>query len=191
MNEAHTQTRLVQDGVAIAAESQSAASPNLEYRHPRTVILRKPSDFRRLRQGFTRMRAVSFVSDPSLLLRMLESEGFEEIELIVGEEYKLLKAAMVEGGVDVVDRMTGHVARGSLRLFIPKGRTVMHTKFYILERSGSARVILGSLNLTESSQFNTVRVGDYIANEAERSASRSSETSSSDARTSKTKTGRS
>ena len=169
MNEAHTQTKLGQNGVVIATESQGAGSPNLEYRHPRTVILRKPSDFKRLRQGFTRMRAVSFVSDPSLILRMLESEGLEEIELIVGEEYKLLKAAMVEGGVDVVDRMSGHIARGSLRLFIPKGRTVMHTKFYILEWGGAARVILGSLNLTESSQFNTVRVGDHVANEVERS----------------------
>lgn len=114
------------------------------------------------------MRAVSFVSDPGLLLRMLESEGYEEIELVVGEEYKLLKAALIEEGVDVVERINEHVQSGTLRLLVPKGRTVMHTKFYILEREGVARVIMGSLNLTDSSQYNTVRVADCVANETER-----------------------
>ena len=45
-------------------------------------------------------------------------EGFEEIELIVGEEYKLLKAAMVEGGVDVVDRMSGPYLGGAVIDFV-------------------------------------------------------------------------
>lgn len=168
MSEAPTQTRLMQDGAQMVAGPPVGAAPNLEFRHPRTLILRRPSDFKRLRQGFIRMRAVSFVSDPGLLLRMLESEGYEEIELIVGEEYKLLKAALIEEGVDVVERISDHVRRGALRLLVPKGKAVMHTKFYILERGGTARVILGSLNLTDSSQYNTVRVGDYVANEPER-----------------------
>ena len=42
------------------------------------------------------MRAVSFVSDPSLILRMLESEGLEEIELIV--EYATVPA-VVDAGI--------------------------------------------------------------------------------------------
>jgi hypothetical protein len=169
MTEADLRTRAIQDGDNNTIQPPTIGVAELEFRRPRTIILRKPSDFKRLRQGFHRMRAISFVSDPSLLLRMLESEGYEEIELVVGEEHKLLKAGLIAQGIDVVERINAHVQRGSLRLLVPKGRTVMHTKFYIFEGKAAVRVILGSLNLTDSSQYNTVRVADFPADDPDRS----------------------
>lgn len=114
------------------------------------VILRR-KDFETLFDGFTRLRAVSYVVSPDLLLEFLEKRGYESLEVVVGENLAdTYRQALAQKGAEAVERLAGLIAGGRLKIFIPD--RVLHTKLYILERPGQFRVIQTSANLTETAR---------------------------------------
>jgi hypothetical protein len=116
-----------------------------------TCIIRRRADFENLFDGFCKMKAVSFVASPDLLLEFFDKRGYEQIEILVGENLsEPYRRGLEQKGLEVVERLAQLVEAGTLRIYVPD-RTV-HTKLYILEGEGSVRVIQTSANLTETAQ---------------------------------------
>lgn len=116
-----------------------------------TRVIARKTDFDGLFEGFKRMRAISYVVSPDLLLEFFDNRGYSEIEVLVGENLsESYKQDLEQKGLDVTERLAGLVERGVLRVFVPT-RTI-HTKLYILERDDVTRVIQTSANLTATAQ---------------------------------------
>lgn len=116
----------------------------------RTAVITKRAEFDQLFDGFTSLRAVSYVVSPELLLGLFE-RGYQRIEVLVGENLTdAYRQQLAERGPDVTERLAGLVASGALRVLVPD-RTV-HSKLYLLEGPAGARVIITSANLTETAR---------------------------------------
>jgi hypothetical protein len=120
-----------------------------------TKVIARRRDFERLFEGFTRMRAITYVASPELVLEFLERRGYEHVEVVVGDSVAsptiaTWKQELAEKGPDAADRVAQRIEERCLRLLVP-ARTV-HTKMYLLERNGTVRVINTSANLTESAR---------------------------------------
>lgn len=118
-----------------------------------TCVIRRRSDFEGLFDGFHKMRAVSYVVSPELLLDFFDKHGYTEIEVVVGENLSAAtdyKKELERKGLEVTERLADLVDKGSLRVLVPD-RTI-HTKFYILDGDGVARIIQTSANLTETAR---------------------------------------
>jgi len=112
-----------------------------------TQVISRRKDFEELFDGFIRMRAISYVISPDLLLGFFDKRGYTELEVVVGENLsEAYRKDLEQKGVEITDRLAKLVERGILRIFIPT-RTI-HTKLYILEREDMVRVIQTSANLT-------------------------------------------
>ena len=116
-----------------------------------TRLIARRNDFEELFDGFIKMRAISYVVSPDLLLEFFDQRGYSEIEIVVGENLsEVYRKDLEQKGVEVTDRLAEYVERGVLRIFGPT-RTI-HTKLYILERPELVRVIQTSANLTVTAQ---------------------------------------
>ncbi len=116
-----------------------------------TRCIRQRKDFENLFDGFSRMRAISYVVSPDLLLEFFDKRGYTEIEVVVGENLSdVYRKGLEQKGVEVAERLAELVEKGTLRVFVPN-RTI-HTKLYILQRVDVIRVIQTSANLTETAQ---------------------------------------
>ncbi|MBI5210140.1 MAG: phospholipase D family protein [Elusimicrobia bacterium] len=116
----------------------------------KTAVIGRRKDFDALFEGFTRLRAISYVVSPDLLLELF-SRGFSDVEVLVGENLsESYRQILGERGPEAAERLAERVADGALRILVPE-RTV-HTKLYILEREGLRRVIQTSANLTETAR---------------------------------------
>jgi hypothetical protein len=117
----------------------------------RTRVIARRKDFDELFGGFARMRAVSYVISPDLLLEFFDRRGYVQLEVVVGENVtEPYKKDLEQKGIDVVDRLAELVEQDVLRVFVPT-RSI-HTKLYILERADLVRVIQTSANLTATAQ---------------------------------------
>ena len=117
----------------------------------RTRVIARRKDFDELFDGFARMRAVSYVISPDLLLDFFDRRGYDKIEVVVGENMtEPYKKGLEQKGIEVVDRLAELVEQDALRVLVPT-RSI-HTKLYILERDDIVRVIQTSANLTATAQ---------------------------------------
>jgi len=117
----------------------------------KTVIIAQQGDLDKIFAGFSRMRAISYVASPDLLLDFFESRGYTEVEIIVGENLSgHYKHTLEQKGIEITERLADLVERGKLRVYVPD-RTI-HTKLYFLECVDFIRVIQTSANLTDTAQ---------------------------------------
>lgn len=117
----------------------------------RTRVIARRKDFDELFDGFARMRAISYVISPELLLDFFDRRGYDKLEVVVGENVtEPYKKGLEQKGIEVVDRLAELVEQGVLRVLVPT-RSI-HTKLYILERDELVRVIQTSANLTATAQ---------------------------------------
>ena len=117
----------------------------------RTQVIARRKDFEELFDGFARMRAISYVISPDLLLEFFDKRGYTQLEVVVGENLsEVYRKDLGQKGVEVTDQLAELVEKGALRIFVPT-RTI-HTKLYILERDDIVRVIQTSANLTATAQ---------------------------------------
>ena len=111
------------------------------------VTLKRRNQWDKLFDGFSRMKAISFVVQPVFLLEYFSKRGYEEIEILVGkgltEQYK---EKMSETKWQTVDELHERVSSDELKLWGSKDE--VHTKLYILENQDYTRVITGSPNLS-------------------------------------------
>ena len=116
-----------------------------------TRLIVRRRDFEELFDGFTRMRAISYVISPDLLLEFFDHRGYRELEVVVGDNLsEVYRKDLEQKSVEVTDRLAELVEKGALRIFVPS-RTI-HTKLYVLEREDVVRVIQTSANLTATAQ---------------------------------------
>jgi hypothetical protein len=116
-----------------------------------TRLIARCRDFEELFEGFTKMRAISYVVSPDLLLEFFDQRGYSELEVVVGDNLsEVYRKDLEQKGIEVTDRLAQLVERGALRIFVPT-RTI-HTKLYILERPELVRAIQTSANLTVTAQ---------------------------------------
>ncbi|MCL0046611.1 hypothetical protein M1N18_01365 [Dehalococcoidales bacterium] len=116
-----------------------------------TQVITRRKDFDELFDGFKRMRAISYIISPDLLLEFFDKRGYTELEIVVGENLsEAYRKELEQKGVEVTDQLAELVEKGVLRIFVPT-RTI-HTKLYILDRADIVRVIQTSANLTATAQ---------------------------------------
>ncbi len=133
-------------------------------------VIERRADFEGLFKGFTRLKAVSYVTSPKTLVDWMEKLGYESIEVVVGENLSNREVQDVaKEGTDFVAKLGVLMTEGRLRVHSPKKKS-LHTKFYILEGDGKRRIIQGSPNLTESArrvnQVNYVWYLDDVADDS-------------------------
>lgn len=96
-----------------------------------------------------RLRCVSYVSSPDLVLEFFEEHDVDSLELIYGDHRNDYRQALV-GHPEVADKLEQLKEDGRLVVWTAQNKT-LHTKMYeILYRDGSLRLLLGSPNLTNS-----------------------------------------
>ncbi len=116
-----------------------------------TRLIAKRGDFDELFNGFIRMRAVSYVLSPDLLLEFYDKRGYTQLEVVVGENLtESYKRNLEQKPIDVIERLEELVETGTLLIYVPNH--TIHTKLYILEKQDSIRVIQTSANLTATAQ---------------------------------------
>ena len=117
----------------------------------RTKIISRLKDFDSLFEGFTKMRAISYVASPTLLVDFIVRQGYTEVEIVVGDSLtESYRQDLAQKGREVTERLAMMVERGVTRIWVPD--RVVHTKLYILNGPANIRVILSSANLTESAR---------------------------------------
>ena len=133
----------------------------------RSRIIARRQQFDKLFEGFHRLRAISFVVSPDLLLSFFEERGFDEVEIVVGENLaEQYRQVLSKKGQKVTQALAELLEQGRLKILVPKH--TIHSKLYILQRDdGLRRVIQGSANLTATaqkgtSQVNYVWFGDFV-----------------------------
>ena len=133
-----------------------------------TRIIQRRKDFEGLFEGFTSLKAISYVASPDLLLEFFEKRGFTRIEILVGENLsEPYRQALEQKGMPAIERLAARVESGSLKIYVPP--KTIHTKLYLLENDAITRVIMTSANLTEtarqaSRQTNYAWYSDLAAN---------------------------
>ena len=117
----------------------------------RTLVISQRQDFENLFKGFDKLKAISYVASLDLLLEFFDRNGYSEVEVLVGENLtSSYRRELEQKNIEDIERLVKRVEDGTLRIYIPNRNRVIHTKFYILEGSSGARVILSSANLTET-----------------------------------------
>jgi len=116
-----------------------------------TRLISRRKDFDGLFDGFQKMRAVSYVISPDLLLEFIDKHGYTELEIVVGENLsESYKRNLEQKPIELVERLEEMVETGALKIYVPNH--TIHTKLYILEKQDSVRVIQTSANLTATAQ---------------------------------------
>ncbi len=132
----------------------------------RSRVISRPQQFDKLFDGFHRLKAISYVVSPDLLLAFFEERGFDEVEIVVGENLaEQYRQVLSQKGQKVTQALAELIEQGKLKILVPKH--TIHSKLYILQRDdGLRRIVQGSANLTETarrgaSQVNYVWYGDF------------------------------
>ncbi len=117
-----------------------------------TRVISRRHDFESLFDGFTRMRGIAYVVSSDLLREFFEKRGYQEIEIVVGEDLTepALRQELQDKPLEMLELLAARVQAGSLRILVP--RRSIHTKLYILENPDATRVIQTSANLTETAR---------------------------------------
>jgi hypothetical protein len=117
-----------------------------------TKIISRREDFEMLFDGFTGMRAISYVVSSDLLREFFQKRGYQKIEVVVGEDLTEpgLRQELQGKPTEIVEELAERVGSGVLRILIP--HRSIHTKLYLLERPDTIRVIQTSANLTETAR---------------------------------------
>ena len=128
-------------------------------------IIAKRQDFDKLFEGFHSLKAISYVTSPTVLLEYIEKKGFNQVELVVGDSISepSLKESLKGQSIETIEKLEEHISNGLIKILVPK-RTI-HTKLYILSNENITRVIQTSANFTETGtsgyQINYAWYADY------------------------------
>lgn len=127
--------------------SEETSEPNIPLQ---TSIIKSKKKFEALFDGFSKLRAISYVVTPDRLLDLFD-KGFETVEIVVGDSltnsYKH-ELSKEKKPIEVTKQLAELVEGDRLRVFSSK--RPIHTKLYILENNQIIRVMLSSANLTET-----------------------------------------
>lgn len=139
-----SQQMTLDGGIAKQSKNQQLPKIDLPFK---MVTLKRRNQWNKLFDGFTKMRAISFVVQPVFLLEYYSERGYESIELLVGkgltDQYK---DKLADTKWQVIEDLHEKIESDQLTLWGSKD--LIHTKLYILENDEFTRVITGSPNLS-------------------------------------------
>lgn len=134
------------DGNPIEKKSPNRRPPTIELPFEMRTLKRR-NQWDKLFDGFTEMKAITFVSQPEFLLDYFEVRGYSKIELLVGKGLvDRYKDSLEDTKWQVIQRIKDRISSGDLDLRGTKD--MIHTKMYILGNESFKRVIVGSPNLS-------------------------------------------
>jgi len=111
------------------------------------ATLKRRNQWDMLFEGFSSMKAISFVVQPVFLLEYFSKRGYDKIELLVGKGLtEGYKEKLTDTKWQTIEELHEKTDSGELCLWGTKDE--VHTKLYILENDEYARVITGSPNLS-------------------------------------------
>jgi hypothetical protein len=129
------------------------ASANRKQKSPKIVLpfemvtLKRRNQWDKLFEGFTSMKAISFVVQPVFLLEYFSKRGYDKIELLVGKGLtERYKEKLSDTKWQIIEEL--HEKTDSRELTLWGTKDEVHTKLYILENDEYVRVITGSPNLS-------------------------------------------
>ncbi len=137
---------------------------------PRLETIRSDKSFQQLFTGYSRARLVTYVGGPAEILNLFERDQFDSVELIISENFNEVKGQLE---AEIIRKLGALIEEGRLQLFIPKPKNKIHSKLYLLENPGRARLIFTSRNLFSSRSLDVALTYDLpsghpFVNEAER-----------------------
>lgn len=138
--------------------AQPALAPEWDRGVLQTVVISRQRDFDALFEGFTELRAISYVTSARLLLDFMENRGFRKVEILVGDNVTIqqLKEELAHQERSITERIAGEVEAGTLRILVPK-RTI-HSKFFVLRNDEFSRLIVTSANLSDTARRATSQI---------------------------------
>ena len=106
------------------------------------LLINSPAKFEGLFKGFRKLRAVTWVTSPELVLKFFDGHfGLEEIELIVGDKIvDSYRNSLVSKNVNVTDEILNKIKEGDLTIY--GSDRPLHTKLFILEAYNQIRIII-------------------------------------------------
>jgi hypothetical protein len=130
--------------VVVANASRPETPPNI-----RSKVLARRGDLESLLNGFTRLRAVSYVASPDSLLTLLDKTGLESIDIVLGDAHlaAAYRETLARKETEVTDRLLHLTESGRLQIRVPS--KTIHSKLYIQTKPGLSRLIQTSANLAE------------------------------------------
>lgn len=122
-------------------------------------IIKKPEDFDSLFENFRKLRAITYVASPTVILDFFKRFKYEKIEIFMSEPFHENL-----GSTDIIEELADLAEKEKIKIFVPKRKTI-HSKLYILEEpsdsSNITRVIVGSPNFTEPAKKGTYQT-NYV-----------------------------
>ena len=117
---------------------------------PKTVYLKRKSQWERLFKGFYDLRGVTYVSSPEFLLDLYSKYDFEKVELIIGAGLMDGYKQDLDGDDVAIGQLFSRVCDETLIIYGTKA--TIHSKIYILKNDQITRVICGSPNLSYNAE---------------------------------------
>ncbi|MGQ0714934.1 MAG: hypothetical protein ACT4PJ_14630 [Gemmatimonadaceae bacterium] len=117
----------------------------------KSKVITRRGDLAALIAGFPVARAITYVASPDVVLDVLDAQGFETLELVLGDSLTAIEPESLRlAGTDLVERPARGIEDGRLAIYVP--RKTIHTKLCLLTRDRTTRVIMTSANLTWSAR---------------------------------------
>ena len=122
---------------------------------PKTIYLKRKSQWERLFYGFYDLRGVTYVSSTDFLLNLYSKYDFEKVELIIGSGLMDGYKQDLDGDDITIGSLFSRVCDDTLIIYGTKA--TIHSKLYILTNDEITRVICGSPNLSFNAEGNRQR----------------------------------
>ncbi len=132
--------------------AQPALAPEWDRGILQSVVISRQRDFDALFEGFTELKAASYVTSARLLLDFMENWSFKKVEVLVGDNVTIqqLKEDLTHQERSITERIAGQVEAGTLRILVPK--RAIHSKFFLLRNDDLWRLIVTSANLSDTAR---------------------------------------
>ena len=137
------------DGTVLRKHSFSKSSTSKRV-YPKTVFLKSKKSWKKLFDGFSELKGITYVSSPDFILDQFSEYEYEKIELIIGSGLMDGYKKNLEGKNTAIHSLYSRICDGSLVLFGTKA--TVHTKLYILKDDEKTRIIIGSPNLSYNAE---------------------------------------
>lgn len=122
------------------------------------LMITQKGDFDNLFKKAEKIRGVTYMASPKLVLDYFEKKNLFELELIIGDRDNNFRSQLSS---DIANKLEQLKREGKLRIYLTD-KDILHSKFFIVEKNGTTDFINGSANLTLTAQKATPQKNSEI-----------------------------